>query len=84
MGRNVTDSDVSAGCTSSERNIGAVVDDHGNRQRYECARRDEHVARIQILESKLDHRRTAAHRRGGTLAESVNAVAKVVGDGDQP
>ena len=31
MGGNVTDPDVSASCTSSERNIGTVVDDHRNR-----------------------------------------------------
>jgi len=83
MGRNVADANVRTGCTSSERNVGAIVDDHRNRERHERAGGDEHVARIQVFESKLDHRRTAPHGCGGTLAESVDAVAKVVSDGDQ-
>jgi hypothetical protein len=83
VGRNVADAHVSTSRTSSQRHVNAVIDDHRNRERHQGASSDEQVARIQILESKLDHGRTAAHGRACTLAQSIDAVPKVVSDGDQ-
>ena len=56
----------------------------GTGRRYQRAGNEEQVTRVDILESKLDHGRTAAHGRGCTRTKAIDAVAEVVGDGDQP
>jgi len=83
VSRKVTDSDVGASCTSSEGDVSPVVHDHRNGERHQRARCEEQVARIEILESKLDHGRTAAHGRGSTRVEAIDPVSEVVCDGDQ-
>ena len=84
-GGDVVDADVHAGRTGRQRNVGPVVDDYWHRDRGNEGVGDLYeVTRIELLEPQLDHRRAAACRGDAAAHEPVEAIAEVVGDGNQP
>jgi len=83
MRGNVADPNVRTGSTRSQRHVRPVVHDHRNREGHQRARHDEQVARIEILEAKLDHGRAPAHGPGSARAQTVDAIAQIIRDGDE-
>jgi hypothetical protein len=76
--------DVNPGGTTSERDIGAVVDDHGNGESGDKRTPDVHECpSVGVFEPKLHHRRPPSNGGPRPSHQPIAPVTQIVGNRDQ-